>query len=48
MVEVAMLFGIEFDLPAIVEAGGDASIRRHLFDGEVAIGDAKRPERRTG
>lgn len=43
VVKMAMLFGIEFDLLAVVEAGRDASIRRHGFDGgKVAVGDAKR------
>ena len=43
VVEMAMLFGIEFDLPVIVEAGRDAAIRRYGFDGgKVAVGDAKR------
>ena len=43
MIEMAMLTGIEFDLPVVVETGGDLAIRCDgLDDGKVAIGDAKR------
>jgi hypothetical protein len=43
VVEMAMFFGIEFDLPAIVEAGRDAAIWDNGIDGgKVAVADAKR------
>ena len=43
MIEVAMLSGIEFDLPVVVEAGSDSAIGCDRFDdGKVAIGNAKR------
>jgi hypothetical protein len=43
VVEMAMLSGIEFDLPVIVETGRDPAVRRYRFDGgKVAVGDAKR------
>ena len=43
VIEMAMLLGVEFDAPVVVEAGGNLPIRRdRLDDGKVAIGDAKR------
>ena len=42
VIEVAMLGGIEFNLPVVVEPGGDSAIGRNGLDhGKVAIGDAK-------
>ena len=43
VVEMTMLSGVELDLAAVVQAGGEATIGMDRLDGrEVAIGNAKR------
>ena len=43
VVEMTMLAGVELDLAAVVQAGGEATIGLDRLDGsEVAIGNAKR------
>ena len=43
VVEMPMLSGVEFDLPVVVEAGGEAAIGMDRLDnGKIAIGNAER------
>jgi len=43
VIEVAVLGCIEFNLPIVVEPGGDAAISRNGFDDcEIAVGDSER------
>ena len=42
VVEMTMLAGVELDLAAVVQTGGEATIGKDRFDGsEVAVGNAK-------
>jgi len=48
VIEVAVVGGVEFDLPVVVEAGGDAAVERNGFDHrQVAVGDAELFVRRS-
>ncbi len=43
VIEMAVLAGVEFYAPVIVETGGDLPIGSDgLYDGKVAIGDVER------
>ena len=42
VIEMAMLTGVEFYAPVVVETGGNLPIRSDgFYDGKVAIGDAQ-------